>query len=95
MWLRAPDLSIVYVNHAFARAAGTPDRASAAIQGLELGQGALGADGRALAQRVRRTTMEQTESVSIVSGGVRRLFQFSEAPLANGWIAGQAEDMSA
>lgn len=95
MWLRAPDLSIVYVNHAFARAAGAPDRASAAIRGLELGQGALGTDGRALAQRVRRTTVEQTESASIVSGGVRRLYQFSEAPLANGWIAGRAEDMSA
>ena len=95
MWLRAPDLSIVYANHAFARAMGVADRATAVVRGLELGHGALGQDGRALAHRVRRTQTEQTESASVIIGGIRRLYQFSEVPLADGWIVGRAEDMSA
>ncbi len=95
MWLRAPDLSIISVNRAYARIVGAADQVSAAVMGLELSIGDYGWEKGELARRVRRTGVEQTESMGIVVDGKRRLFQISEAPLADGWIAGWADEMTA
>ncbi|MCA8930336.1 MAG: PAS-domain containing protein, partial [Alphaproteobacteria bacterium] len=43
----------------------------------------------------RRTGVEQTQSATVVVAGMRRLYQFSERPLADGWVVGAAQDMSA
>ncbi len=94
-WLRAPDLSLIRVNAAYARAVGAPDAVTAAVLGQELGQGQPGAAARSLADRARRTGVEQTESASAVVQGVRRLYQLTERPLGDGWIFGTAQDMSA
>lgn len=95
VWLRAPDLSLMQVNTAYARAVGAPDAVSAAIRGLELGQGQPGTAARSLADRARRTGVEQTETASVVAEGARRLYQLSERPIGDGWILGSAQDMSA
>ena len=94
-WLRAPDLSLIRVNAAYASAVGAPDALTAAVRGLELGRGGLEAGGRSLAARAQRTGMEQVESASVVAAGLRRLYQFTERPVGDGWISGMAQDMSA
>ncbi len=94
-WLRAPDFQIIYANEAYASAVGAPSRIAAVVRQSELGHGSLDPDGRSLARRTQRTGVEQTESATVVVGGTRRLFQFSETLLDTGWIAGRAQDMSA
>lgn len=94
-WLRAPDLRLMRVNAAFAQAVGAPDALTAVVRGLELAPADFGAAERRLAASVQRTGVEQTESVSVVANGVRLLYQLTERPAGDGWIAGIAHDMSA
>jgi len=95
VWLRSPDLAMISANRAYATAVGAPDAVGAVIRGMELGQGSLGEGGRSLAALARRTGVEQTQSATVIAGGARRLYQFSERPLADGWIVGSAQDVSA
>jgi PAS domain-containing protein len=74
-WTRGPDLRLTYVNRRYAEAAGQPDAASALVMQQELGAGQLGQNGKALARRALRTGHEQTESITVVADGRRRLFQ--------------------
>lgn len=94
-WLRGPDLAITYANQSYASAAGTVDMASTLAAQRELGAGQLGANGKALAKRALRTAQEQTESISVVVNGSRRLFQVVERPDGAGGTAGVAVDMTA
>ena len=94
-WLRSPDLSLCYVNRCYAQAAGQSDIASAIAAQPEIGAGQLGANGKALAKRALRTGHEQTESISVVVDGSRRLYQIVERPDGSGGTAGTATDMTA
>lgn len=94
-WLRKPDLSLAYVNRCYADVMGQPDIASALASQQEMGAGQLGANGKALAKRALRTGHEQTESISVVVDGNRRLFQIVERPDGSGGTAGIATDMTA
>jgi len=95
VWTRKPDHHLAYVNPAYARASGGADASSVLAEQRELGRGQLGMDGRSLARRVLRTGGEQTESISVVADGRRRLLQVTEYLLADGYIAGFAEDLTA
>lgn len=94
-WLRNSDLSMAYVNRCYAMAVGQPDIAAALAAQQEMGVGQLGANGKALAKRALRTGHDQTESISVVVDGRRRLFQVVERPDGSGGTAGIATDMTA
>lgn len=94
-WLRGPELALAYTNRSYAAAVGSADIATALMEQRELGTGQLGANGKALAKRVLRTGHEQTESISVVVDGKRRLFQIIERPDGTGGTAGTATDMTA
>ena len=94
-WLRGGDLQITYVNRCYADAVGQPDLATTLAVQSELGAGQLGSNGKALAKRALRTAQEQTESISIIVNGARRLFQVFERPDGAGGLAGVAVDMTA
>ena len=94
-WIRGPGLDLTYVNKCYALTVGSQDLASALFAQKELGAGQLGANGKALAKRVLRTEQEQTESISVVINGARRLFQVVERPDGNGGTTGVATDMTA
>jgi signal transduction histidine kinase len=87
LWRRHPDLSLDFVNLAYARAV-EADRPRALQAQIEL------AGGRALAERVRDFGLAQSESRPTVVGGERLLFDFNEQPLADGRIVGYARDMT-
>ena len=94
VWLRDADLSLTYVNRQHAETAGMPNVSTALATQLELGAGQLGTNGKALARRALRTGHEQTESISLVVNGCRRLFQVVERPTEDGGIAGTAMDLT-
>ncbi len=94
-WLRGADLTLTYVNRGYAAVVGSADIATALMEQRELGSGQLGANGKALAKRTMRTGHEQTESISVVVDGKRRLFQIIERPDDAGGTAGTAADMTA
>ncbi len=94
-WLRHPDLSLAYVNQCYAKVVGHPDIAAVLASQQEMGVGQLGGNGKALAKRALRTGHEQTESISVVVDGHRRLFQIVERPDGSGGTAGIATDMTA
>ncbi len=93
VWLRAADLSIAWCNTAYARALDR-DRATVLREGLEIGRSAIGEAGRALARRAKSLNRPQEESHHLVMAGRRLLFDFAEAPLADGRLAGHARDMT-
>jgi signal transduction histidine kinase len=90
IWQRANDLSIVYCNKAYKHAVeGDPTQAQAHIaKKFEIAAGALGADGRALAQKAANTNKALSEKHYIVMGGSRRLVELHEIPLGGNSIAG-------
>jgi signal transduction histidine kinase len=94
IWLRAADLSLAWCNAAYARALDR-DRASVLREGLEIGQSSSGEGGPALAKRARALGRAQEESHHLVTAGRRQLFDFAEAPLADGRMAGYARDVTA
>ncbi len=89
IWLRGGDLSLVWCNMAYARALDR-DRASVLRGKLE-----IGASVKALARRARQLGRMQEESHHLVAGGKRLLFDFAEAPLSGGRMAGFARDVTA
>jgi signal transduction histidine kinase len=94
IWLRAPDLSLAWCNLAYARALDR-DRATVLREGLEIGQNVTGEGGMTLARRAKSLNRPQEESHHLVTGGRRLLFDFAEAPLADGRMAGYARDVTA
>jgi signal transduction histidine kinase len=87
VWRRRPDLSLDFVNQAYARAV-EADRPKALMEQTEL------AGSRALAERVRDLGLAQSESRPTVVGGERLLFDFNELPLPDGRTVGYALDMT-
>ncbi|MGE5200498.1 MAG: ATP-binding protein [Acidobacteriota bacterium] len=95
IWRRRADgLALVEVNRAYGQAVeASPEQAVA--EGREIAAPATGDDGRALAERARRTGMAQSESHHIVVAGQRRLLELTEQPLdGTGELAGFARDFT-
>ncbi|WP_151175378.1 sensor histidine kinase [Hypericibacter terrae] len=87
IWRRRGDLSLDFVNLAYARAV-EADRPKVLLEQTEL------AGGRALAERARDLGLGQSESRPTVVGGERLLFDFNEQPLPDGRLIGYARDMT-
>lgn len=86
LWWYRPDLSVGFANRAaMAALGGTPGQAD----------GALATVSRELAQRALASETEQTESLHLVIGGQRRLYELTEAPLASGGLMSMALDHTA
>src|SRR5215470_13450148 len=84
-WYRA-DLSVGFANRAaMAALGGAPGQS----------EGALATVSRDLAQRALASGAEQTESLHLVVGGQRRLYELTEAPLASGGLVSLAIDHTA
>ncbi len=94
IWLRSADLSLAWCNAAYARALDR-DRVSVLREGLEIGQSSSGEGGMALARRAKALGRAQEESLHLVTAGRRLLFDFAEAPLSDGRMAGYARDVTA
>ncbi len=100
MWLRGQDLSITFCNKAYKGAVEGDPTTPASLSGkkFEIGAGALGQDGRALAQKAVNNNRPMAERHHIVIGGNRRLVELHEIPLSMGSatasIAGCALDYS-
>lgn len=80
IWLRRQDLSLAWVNAAYAKAIETA-AAMAAAEQRELTAGVPSASGRDLARLALATGTAQSEAVHIVVSGQRRLFEVTEAPI--------------
>jgi PAS domain-containing protein len=96
VWLRAGDLSIVWCNHAYARAV-DGDPASVIAKQSEL---TADSAGRPLAQRALAGGFAQSERASVVVGNQRRVLEVTEAPLqapdgAQALLVGYALDLTA
>jgi signal transduction histidine kinase len=83
VWLRRADLSIGWVNRAYA-AAVDAGRDRVVAEGIELAKGQLGADGRDLARRVRDDDAAAGDRRHVVIDGERRLVEITERPLDGG-----------
>ncbi len=94
IWLRAPDLSLIWCNAAYARALDR-HRATVLREKLEIGESARGEGGMTLARRAKTLNRPQEESHHLVTAGRRLLFEFAEVPLADGRMAGYAHDVTA
>jgi signal transduction histidine kinase len=94
VWLRKPDLSLAWCNSAYAKVLDR-DRAAILRDNLEIGRSAIADGGRALAKRAKNLNRPQEESHHLVTAGRRLLFDFAEAPLPGGRLAGHARDMTA
>jgi len=95
MWLRAPDLSLVWMNRACAAAVGTEPGEALAAQ-KEFAGGAIGEGDRALARQAVALGQAQTVDRHVVMGGERRLVAITEAPLGeDGAVLGYAVDRTA
>ena len=91
---RRADLALIDCNHAYAAAVDAPV-ATALAEGRELGAGAIGDRGRALALKAARTGEAQRETHHIVIGGSRRLVEITEMPIGpDGDIVGWARDLT-
>lgn len=91
VWRRADDLTLLYANAAYARAAGAPSAAAALLDNIELG----GTDARQLARRAQRTGAALSESRMAVIGEERRLIEATERPLEAGGLVGDGRDVTA
>jgi signal transduction histidine kinase len=86
LWWYRPDLSVGFANRAAVAAlGGTPGQAD----------GALATVSRDLAQRAAASASDQSESLHVVVGGQRRLYELTEAPLASGGLMSLAIDHTA
>ncbi|MDJ0684463.1 MAG: PAS-domain containing protein [Alphaproteobacteria bacterium] len=80
-WRRDPEtLAVMGANQAYWRALGL-EKQSRAHLAVELGAGAIGEFGRALARRAAVSGAAQSERHHVVVNGERRLYQFTETPL--------------
>jgi signal transduction histidine kinase len=84
VWVRGPDLSLVYCNRAYARAVEEPGPSAAIAAGKEIASGPAGW-GRKLAQEALAAGEARRRSLYIVVEGSRRLLDITEFPIgANG-----------
>jgi PAS domain-containing protein len=94
VWRRGADLALIDCNRAYAAAVDAAAQKALAEQ-REIGTGAIGEGGRALASRTRGTMTPQSESHHIVIAGSRRLMEFTEVPLdGSGELVGFAQDFT-
>ncbi|HKW52761.1 MAG TPA: ATP-binding protein, partial [Stellaceae bacterium] len=94
VWRRSADLALIDCNRAYAAAVDTTAQ-KALAERREIGAGAIGEGGRALASRTRGTMTSHSESHHIVVAGSRRLMEFTEAPLdGSGELVGFAQDFT-
>jgi len=85
VWLRAADLSLAWVNAAYAHALGQP--ASSIIkQQVELLRHANDSDGRSLARQAKEKHAPATALRHVVIGGERRLLLVTEESLGGGFF---------
>ena len=89
VWYRDLDLNIVYCNLAFSEVAEESTESVIALGAMELYKGH-----RSIARKALDTGEEQTERRHIVVGGVRRLYEIREVPLAGEGIIGYAAHIS-
>jgi signal transduction histidine kinase len=90
VWLRAADYAVRYCNMAYSEAAEESHERSAAQEALELHPAA-----RALAKAAMESGEMKAERRHIIIGGTRKLYQFSEIPLASEHIVvGIAQDVT-
>jgi signal transduction histidine kinase len=94
VWLRRPDLALVYGNAAYARAVDA-GREEAIARGLEFTSGSDKAAGQAIARRAQERDAPQSEERHVVVAGDRRLFEITETPAAGVGIVGRALDKTA
>lgn len=80
IWLRREDLSLSWVNKAYARVLDSSVQSITRNQ-RELTSEVVGASGRSLAEQAQSSGTAQSESVHLVTDGQRRLFEVVEAPL--------------
>lgn len=80
VWVRGPDLGILYCNAAYARAVDAGMPAKAVAKGAELAGGPLGW-GRALADEAVRAGSAVTRTAYLVVGRSRRLLDVTELPI--------------
>lgn len=80
VWLRRPDLSLGWVNKAYAKALDIGQEAAIETQ-RELTAGVPGASGRALAEQALATGIAQSQTLNLVVNGQRRQNEITEAPL--------------
>jgi PAS domain-containing protein/anti-sigma regulatory factor (Ser/Thr protein kinase) len=86
LWWYRPDLTTGFANRAaMGMSGGAPGQAD----------GALATVSRELAQRALAANSDQSESLHLVVGGQRRLFEVTEAPLASGGLMSLAIDHTA
>jgi len=94
VWMRRGDLAVAYCNAAYARAVDA-SRDEALARGLEFTGGSDRASGKSLARRAVDKNAAQTETKHVVVGGDRKLFEITEAPVANVGVVGRAMDRTA
>lgn len=82
-WLRGDDLSLMWVNSAYAEAIGQPAEAIIAQQ-TELLRHASDADGRSLARDAQKNKKPATALRHVVVGSERRLLLVTEQPIEGG-----------
>lgn len=80
VWLRRPDLSLAWVNKAYAKALDIGQEVAAETQ-HELTAGIPGSSVRALAEQAHATGIAQSRTLHLVIDGQRRLTEITEAPL--------------
>ena len=94
IWARRNDLTLSYANAAYARAVDA-SREEALARGLEFTGGSDRTSGKSMARRVLEKQAAQTEAKHVVVGGDRRLFEITEAPVAEVGVVGRAMDRTA
>ncbi len=80
VWVRGPDLSIVYCNRAYARAVDEVSPASVIASGREIAGGPAGWGNR-LAHDALKARAQRARSLYVVVEGQRRLFEIAEFPI--------------
>ncbi len=95
LWRRDESLNLDYANETYRNAVeGAADTAPETLG--ELGAGAIGQHGRALAEEAASSSSEKSGTHHVVMAGRRRLVEITEAPLdGDGPIAGYALDRTA
>ena len=91
IWRRAQDLTLLFVNRAYAFAAGADSPAEALIAGKEIGAD----DAASLARRARNTGEALSESRATIVGEDRVLIEATERPLPTGGLVGDGRDVTA
>jgi signal transduction histidine kinase len=94
VWIRKADLTLGWVNAAYAKA--LESERIAALEGQkEIAAVPLDHDGRTLARRAAGANIRSELQRHVVLGGSRRLLALQEAPLKGGGLVGQAHDITA